>query len=59
MIKLHFVHNDTGIFDFICTLDEFIAENNYDGIEQDIEKIKSANFGDVVICDHQYTIKRY
>ena len=58
MIELHFVHNDTGIFDFKCTLDEFIAENNYDGIEQDIKKIKSANIGDVVISDHAYTIKR-
>ena len=59
MIELHYFDNDTGIFDFKCTLDEFIAENNYDGIKQDIEKIKSANIGDAVISDHAYTVKRY
>tara|TARA_Y100001951_G_C11141201_1_gene183767 strand:+ start:315 stop:560 length:246 start_codon:yes stop_codon:yes gene_type:complete len=59
MIELHYFHNDTSIFDFKCTLDEFVAENNYDGIEDDIEKIKSARIGDVVIFDHAYTVKRY
>ena len=59
MIELHYFDTDTGIFDFKCTLDEFIAENNYGGIKQDIEKIKSANIGDAVISDHAYTVKRY
>ena len=58
MIELHYFDTDTGIFDFKCTLDEFIAENNYGGIKQDIEKIKSANIGDAVISDHAYTVKR-
>jgi hypothetical protein len=61
MIELHYYWNcdPEGLFDFKCTLDEFIAENNYDGIEDDIEKIKSAKIGDVVIFDHAYTVKRY
>ena len=49
---------DTNDFVMAISLDDFISENNYEGLDADLEKMHSAAVGDVVLVDHQYIIRK-
>jgi len=58
MIMLEYRDRDTNDINCICSLSDFIEENNYDDVEKDIVKIKSAKVGDIVIIDNANIVRR-
>ena len=58
MIMLEYRDRDTNDINCICSLSDFIKENNYDDVEKDIVKIKTAKVGDVVIIDNANIVRR-
>ena len=58
MILLEYRDRDTNDINCICSLSSFVEENNYDDLEKDIVKIKSAKVGDIVIQDNANIVRR-
>ena len=58
MIMLEYRDRDTNDINCICSLSEFVEENNYDDLEEDILKIKGAKVGDIVGEDHATIVRR-
>jgi len=57
-IKLNYFDIETNNFVMSISLEDFILENNYEGLDADLEKMHSASIGDVVLIDHEYIIKK-
>ena len=58
MIMLEYRDRDTNDINCICSLSNFVQENNYDDLQKDIVKIKNSKVGDIVIKDHVNIVRR-
>ena len=58
MIMLEYRDRDTNDINCICSLSDFVQENNYDDLQKDIVKIKNSKVGDIVIKDHANIVRR-